>query len=76
MKEKEDLVAEARVEERSKEELQKIVDEGERFDHYSSKFALKWVERVVFWVIIAFTTSVVGVIITNILSEYLHSLSR
>lgn len=60
----------------TKEELQKIVDEGERFDHYSSKFALKWVERVVFWVIIAFATSVIGVIITNIISQYFHSLSR
>lgn len=56
----------------SKEELQKIVDENERYNYYTEKFSLKWVEKVVFWAIVTFAAAVFGVITTNILEKFLH----
>lgn len=71
----EPITMEKKIEQRSKEELEKIVADQERYEYYAEKFSLKWVEKVVFWVIIAFATAVIGVIITNVLSSYLHKIN-
>jgi hypothetical protein len=54
-----------------KTELQKIVDESALLEKAKLEFALKWVERVVFWVIVLVATAVAGVVIRNYIIHFL-----
>jgi hypothetical protein len=45
------------------EELEQIVHDGEIIEKGKTIFSLKWVEKVMFWVIVAFAAAIVGSLI-------------